>query len=244
MSDSMIETSIPEPVPVRFRQEPPLCMNKNVVVTGTVLSLLRIFLQNNAMNDSIKDMLSGIEKSTKKMTKIKTNVMSENYSKVLVVGIVVCYSLLQKHVSREKKDVWMTLDSISTIFAILFEIFVAVNLRYAYRTTSLQNMLMKLFSSVLAIFTLTGHNRGINPNFSMLMMFLIELITFSISSNYTPNFLSMILVVALPFLWDKFEKGKKGKEQNDDSKYYTVMNASRVVIMFLFVIFFYLGTRV
>lgn len=236
-----MSTPVPEPI---SSQEPPLCMNKNVVVTGTVLSLLRIFLQNDSMNNSIRTLLSNIEKSTKKMTKIKTNVLTENYSKVLVVGIVVCYSLLQKYVSGEKKDVWVTLDSFSTIFAILFEIFIAVSLRYTYKTTPQQNMMLKLFSSVLAIFTLTGYKRGINPNFSMLIMFLIELITFSISSNYTPNFLSIILAVALPFLWDKFEKAKQGKEEDGDSKYYTVMNTTRIFTIFFFVIFFYLSLRI
>ena len=231
-------------------------MNKNVVITGTVLSLIKIFQHNDQIFD-------GLEKNFRKVLK-QHSVADAAFLTTMFVGTTATYSLLQKYVSKEKDSKWQTLDSLSTIAAILFEGILIYNLRRKSVSRNNNNNIipfqtfftnnpktLKILSSIFTITTLMGHKRGTNPLNSFLALLFIELIVlvntlrFDKSGEFInmakSSKLGMVLLILLPFLWDHFEKGKNGKEkENDASKYYTYANITRLLIVFL-ILFLYFG---
>jgi hypothetical protein len=220
-------------------------MNKNIVITGTVLSLIKIF--KYSMNAGIYDNLL-TDAANYIQTANNRKPFLKNRSKVilnvfLISGLAITYGFLQKYVSDEKSPEWHTLDSLSTIAAIIVEIIVVYNLTQSKSNhDDLYFFPLKFLSSFLTISTLMGHKRGKNPGKSLLALLLIELI-FIVNTSKIGNKLGMILVVFLPFLWDNFQKKKgdsRGGNEEDENTYYVGYNIARVLI-FLVCIFYFFG---
>lgn len=229
-------------------------MNKNVVVTGTVLSLIKIFQHNDQIS-------KGLRNNFGKVIRQRESLVGDlAYLTAMLGGTAATYSLLQKYVSEEKDSKWRTLDSLSTIVAILFEGILMYNLgrnvklnkksAIPFQTFFTNNpKTLKILSSIFTITTLMGHKRGTNPLNSFLALLFIELIVLVNTLRYDKsgqfinmaksNKLGMVLLILLPFLWDHFEKGKSGKE-NKASEYYTYVNIARVLLVLL-LIFLYFG---
>lgn len=237
-------------------------MNKNVVITGTVLSLLKIFQHNLPLSQGLKNNFGNFG---------KVILLKNHFAGVLAYlitmfgGTTATYSLLQKYVSGEKSSKWRTLDSLSTIMAIVFEGILLLNLGASpekwnknknsfipFQTFLTNNpKTLKILSSIFTITTLMGHKRGTNPLNSFLALLFIELVvlvnTLRFDTLRNSNKYGMVLIILLPFLWDHFEKGKNGKDngtgkeqENKASEYYTYANIVRVLLVFL-IMFLYFG---
>ena len=203
-------------------------MNKNVVITGTVLSLLKIFQHDYLLSESLKENIS--------KTKLGTFHSEPAYFAVMLAGIATTHSLLQKYVSDEKDPRWQTLDSLSTILAIVFEAILLLKTDRTKKSNFTKNSLMfKIISSIITITTLLGYKRGINSPKSFLALLFIEVIVLLNSWRFKrlcePNKIGMILITLLPLLWDQFEKGKNDRDKETASTYYTVFNVMRLIFI-------------
>ena len=219
-------------------------MNKNVVITGTVLSLIKIFqhsMNSGIYNNSLMNAANYIGASNNRKN-FFTNRSKLILNVVLLSGLATTYGLLQKYVSDEKSPEWKTLDSLSTIVAIIIEFFILTPSQFK---DNFYHFLMKILSSFVTITTLMGHKRGKNPMKSLLALLFIEMI-YIITTSKIGNKMGMIFVVFLPFLWDNFQKKKgdsRGGNKEDENTYYVGYNIARVLVVLILMFFYYRGDK-
>ena len=206
------------------------CMNKKVVITGTALSLLKIFQQSEYAKEIAEfTYFLGYNKKHGTVTKDdgNTNVIIF-YFFPMMLGTAITYSFLQHYVSEEKDKRFQTLNSLYTMFSILFQWYLLWNL-----PSSKYQWTLQIIGAMFTIFTLSAHKRGINQGYSILPLLLIEAII--LIYTLVSKKIGTILLVLIPFAWDTFEKAKR-KQENKESEKFTIFNTF-LITMLIFILF-------